>query len=822
VAPTVNSVTTGTMVTTANPTVTLAATPAAGDVLILLSVNGTTTDAQPSAISGAGATWTRIAGAHNYMNFWMGVNPTSSGTITATAPLSTAGRQLRLYHLSGVQGWARLQPYLGTGLAQRVSEGQIMIGAAFSQSAGTNPIAALTPQYGWTIGTQQQMVGTNRLFNTTHIIPSMALDAVVQGNAYALTVVVGSPIPGTTVVRENLVWGSSSETVTTQWSRTSGGALSVDSAVGSVSGTKALKTTANAAAVEVYQSFGSYYTPVVAGKTYTISGYVYMATNSRSAAATVRWMTKSASVFQIDVGTPIAVTPNTWTRVSITSTAPATTDFCAVGARFTDGVTGDVTYWDAFMIEEGSTATAYWDGYSGPNYAFMGPSDSYQSIETTAAPAPAAVVHAVTAGALTTTANPTVTLADTPAAGDVLVLVHSLGTSTDAWPTAVSGCGATWTRIPGASTTYQMAWIGVGATSSGTVTTTATSSTNGRVNRLFHLKNVTADVFTQAYDILYGLRASPSQAVIGMGYSSASLTSAITARMPATGWTDQTEIVHTSTSRRSNTSYIVPTAAMGYGISGSAAANGVAIVVGSPVAGMSVVARNRTYGPSVDYSMLGYSSTAATLTISATPTPPFGVGALRVAMSGANAEVWRASSQPLAAVVPGETYTASVYVYTPSTKNVTLNLKWYLQPSAGILSTTTSSVNSVPGTTWTRLTYTATAPAGVMHAAIGVNFPDSVSGEVYYTDSWMLNDGATALPYFDGLTTTPGYTNLYMGQHSSNEAVQLVVSGTTIHFKDHNGTTWTARTATPKAWNGSAWVVRRPKRWSGSGWVDLP
>jgi hypothetical protein len=807
------------MVTTANPTVSLGATPASGDTLILGTFTGATTDPVVSAVSGCGATWTRIPGAQNYMTFWMGTGANASGTITATAAAASGGRVLRVYHLSGVQSHARFQRYFN-GWPMRCTENQIIIGMGYSHSTAGTSINSTTPSSGWTNSTEVQMVSSSRRFNTTHLIPNMATDSTVVGNAYSAMLVVGSPTPGTTVVRENPVINSTFETTATSVWTSSGFNTATAVTEQAFSGTKSAKRTANGSVPEVWGGTGSNpQPPVLSGTTYTASGYVFC-TTARNAAATIRWCDQTGSVISTDTGSTTAVPANTWTRVTVTATAPTTgtlPDFASVGIKMTDGISGDVCYFDAFLLEEGSSASAYYDGYSGDTYTFMGPTDEYPSIQTTAVPARVPVVQAVTTSALTTGADPTVTLADTPASGDILILFTAKGATGDTSVTAVSGCGATWTKLAGGQQ-YMTFWMGTGATSSGTVTATGTATTNGRSIRLFHLKNVSSDYFTQTHNSTYPIRASTNQIVIGAGYSqSATADTALSVKLPLTGWTSQAEVMHTATNRRSNTAYSVPVYNQGHSIQGSSG-YGLLLVVGCPSPSMKVVARNPLLNASADTATTAFIGTLANLTASATQVM-FGAKSLSMVATGANAETYHTNGEVMVPVQPSTSYTASVYVWGPASRNVSVTVRWYTGPQVTI-STSTSTATVLAGSTWTRLTYTVTSPSTAGWAVPGVIVTDSVNADQFYLDGWQFNSGTAALDFIDGYTTATGYTSLFLGQSDLYPSVQMAPVITKVWSRESG--VWVDRSgAVPKAWNGSAWVPKRPKRWNGIAWVDL-
>jgi hypothetical protein len=426
----------------------------------------------------------------------------------------------------------------------------------------------------------------------------------------------------------------------------------------------------------------------------------------------------------------------------------------------------------------------------------------------------APTVNAVTTSALTTGADPTVTLADTPAAGDVLILFTAKGSTSDTSITAVSGCGATWARIPGGQQ-YMTFWIGTGATSSGTVTATGTATTNGRSIRLFHLKGVSTDVFTQTHNATYPIWATTNQIVIGAGYSQTNTAgSALNTKTPTTGWTDQTEVVHTATNRRSNTAYSVPTSDQGHNLQGLA--YGLLVVIGCPSPNMKVVARNPLMNSSTDTSNAVYIGNAANLTASATQVM-FGAKSLSMVASGANAEAYHTNGEVMAPVQPSTSYTASVYVWGPATRNVSVTVRWYTGPQA-VISTSTSTATVLAGSTWTRLTYTVTSPSTAGWAVPGIIVTDSVNTDQFYVDGWQFNDGSSAISYFDGYSTATGYTNLFLGPSDLYPSVQMVP---TVKLKNREAGAWVLRTAVPKVWTAGAWRIQRPKRWNGTAWVDM-
>lgn len=156
-------------------------------------------------------------------------------------------------------------------------------------------------------------------------------------------------------------------------------------------------------------------------------------------------------------------------------------------------------------------------------------------------------------------ANPSITATGYIGSGDVLVL--AIGGSGGAAASAVSGCGATWTRAVLSASAILEVWVGTGATSSGTVTATAASSTHGLA--LFVVNGTTTTVAGAAVSGT-GLRSStpqnagPGQVVLGTSYSS-DAASTITALTPASGWTEQTVAITAGTAFMGTVYRVPPT-----------------------------------------------------------------------------------------------------------------------------------------------------------------------------------------------------------------------------------------------------------------------
>ncbi len=105
---------------------------------------------------------------------------------------------------------------------------------------------------------------------------------------------------------------------------------------------------------------------VTAGRTYTLSVWVYTSLSGKTADARLRWANASSNIGSDSVGASVPLTPGTWTRVSVTATAPAGATNVGVWTQASGGfVAGDDVYFDAFLLTEGDSVLSYFDGSAG-------------------------------------------------------------------------------------------------------------------------------------------------------------------------------------------------------------------------------------------------------------------------------------------------------------------------------------------------------------------------------------------------------------------------------------------------------------------------
>ena len=108
---------------------------------------------------------------------------------------------------------------------------------------------------------------------------------------------------------------------------------------------------------------------ITEGTTYTASVSVRTSKTQRMRAS-IYWINSSGSAISSISGTQTVLSPNTWTRLSVTSVAPAGTvryfivPFSTAGTGYSQWAVGDVVDCDAAMFTEGSVLYSYADGNS--------------------------------------------------------------------------------------------------------------------------------------------------------------------------------------------------------------------------------------------------------------------------------------------------------------------------------------------------------------------------------------------------------------------------------------------------------------------------
>lgn len=106
----------------------------------------------------------------------------------------------------------------------------------------------------------------------------------------------------------------------------------------------------------------------------------------------------------------------------------------------------------------------------------------------------------------------------------------------------------------------------------------------------------------------------------------------------------------------------------------------------------------------------------------------------------------------LAAVVPGQQYVVSVYVYqgSGSTKNVEMDID-FANSSGGYVSTSSASPTvAVPNNTWTRISAVATVPSGCFFISTYCIFSTGADNVYIAVSCAMVEDGTSSPNYRDG------------------------------------------------------------------------
>jgi hypothetical protein len=821
-----------------NPSVLVTEVPEPGDVFIVACAT-VASDAAPTSISGLGATWTRLPGGSTYQNgFWMGTGATKAGTITVNAAAATTGgRVVRAYHLAGVTADAMVMRRTTSDSAIRTTSNQIAIGfgACLSSTVGCS-IADLLPLPGaWT--KQAEVLSnpalTNRRFNSAHLIPKWTADAYIEGGSSGVLIVVGTPVKGETITKRRLMTNTSFQNNVSQGWTTTGGSSGVETTLGYI-GDACYRLTANAAAPKFIRSTTSGgYPPVLAGNTYTFSCYVRRPTSDRNGRAFIIFRDDGGSTTVSTVnGTTTLLPFDNWVRLTVTATAPAGSYWASPGAEFTDGVSGDIFYFDAAQFEDGAVATDYWDATiaEADRFAMFTADQSYlgYSIQITEPPTPTPQVIGVHNGSPTASGAPTVNLPVTPQSDDVLIVGTIVNSSTGPHITALSGCGATWEPIPGAAE-YMKFWIGTGATGSGAITATGTAIS--RALRLFHLRGVTPDVFFQRRENdPYPLQATPNQIVIGGAFTQSSTAAAIALTYPdGVVWTEGTEQVLVA-DRRFNAAYLIPKASNEFDLAPDA--YGCLLVVGVPVAGMEVVRRNLVGNSGIETSDLFWlGGTGLTLTFRMTTQQHSGLASVEAEWNDGTQQILTkgyGSNGPSGEVEPGRTYTVSGWVRSDFARTGGIYPQW-LSYNNGLLSNGAYTAGAFPANTWTRFSWTGVAPAGAYFASPAFRV-DGQEGDTYWWDDFLIEEGEVLGDYFDAYTTPPAdHLNYFVGSTDTFQSVQLapipegpeIPAPDPITLRRRESGVWVVHTGVAKARIGGEWVPVQGKSWNGTAWVDL-
>lgn len=109
------------------------------------------------------------------------------------------------------------------------------------------------------------------------------------------------------------------------------------------------------------------------------------------------------------------------------------------------------------------------------------------------------------------------------------------------------------------------------------------------------------------------------------------------------------------------------------------------------------------------------------------------------------------SNQPVVGVVAGQYYTASVYVRHTAARTATLTLTW--TNAGSTIGTVSSAGTALTANAWTRIQFTALAPAGADGLIVSPNVASATVGELLDATALLVertSSGATAGTFFDG------------------------------------------------------------------------
>jgi hypothetical protein len=166
---------------------------------------------------------------------------------------------------------------------------------------------------------------------------------------------------------------------------------------------------------------------------------------------------------------------------------------------------------------------------------------------------------------------------------------------------------------------------------------------------------------------------------------------------------------------------------------------------------------NRVTNPSVEASIGGWVTSNGTLSRSST----FAYAGTFSARTETTVAGFVTTNQPTAnSVTAGQAYTYSAYVRSSVARQCRIYISWYnggTSVGTSLGSYITSSISD-----WTRCSLTATAPATATIAYLVTQTASSQIGDLVYWDAFLLENGSTLLPYFDGTYVDPytGYTLL--------------------------------------------------------------
>jgi hypothetical protein len=123
-------------------------------------------------------------------------------------------------------------------------------------------------------------------------------------------------------------------------------------------------------------------------------------------------------------------------------------------------------------------------------------------------------------------------------------------------------------------------------------------------------------------------------------------------------------------------------------------------------------------------------------------------------------------------VVEGQTYTASVYLFTDNVDDYRVDIRWATAVTGGTVTDTGGTSALITANTWTRYSATGTCPVGYSFAQVNIyRLTNTVTGTTY-ADGALFETGSSLLPYFDGT-----YADAYMDYTLTSQSWGGTVNG---------------------------------------------
>lgn len=366
------------------------------------------------------------------------------------------------------------------------------------------------------------------------------------------------------------------------------------------------------------------------------------------------------------------------------------------------------------------------------------------------------------------TLHTTADLSNAIVAGDVVVALIACNAS--GTNHSVAGLGATWTRVGKDALGLLDLWVGTGATTTGTVTATLTTSVSGgfKYLNLWHVRGTTsafiggADNATGDTLVSASMAAGPGQVFIGSGYSDSASTNYMSSS-PATGWVESTDLTLAS-GRLASRVHRIPSASESHYFttfrSGSTAHPIVRVVVGSKTR------TNLLTNPSFEANTAGW-----------TPEPTRSASEATASIAGAyNAYGVTSSLSAKAPATAGLSYVGSGWFTRTTTtlRAVAVTVHFYDATNAELDPPTVTETNLAAADVPERRSMTRTAPAGTTQVALKYH---TTTVAAIRTDAFLLEQSGTLGDYFDGSILQAGYAHAWTGTpHASTSTEQVVAS----------------------------------------------